>query len=200
MLDVWSGEGKAQPWLRWWLILWFMCVLCALRPCKFISTGPVQQHDLLLFSMSPHNNKVSQTWCLTLIYDPSHKLKIWCLLGLWKRKVSVTQTSGINNWWLLHQSDSDLPLRVLTQLPKLFIREARFLKRVWTKNTFEEKCCSQFNSVWFRHLLMAFCLIHIFPPQASVLLVGLRRPLCAWHHMPPDANLWLFLLFIICVA
>lgn len=147
MLDVWSGEGKAQLWSRWWLILWFMCVLCALRPCKFISTGPVQQHDLLLFSMSPHNNKVSQTWCLTLIYDPSHKLKIWCLLGLWKRKVSVTQTSGINNWWLLHQSDSDLPLRVLTQLPKLFIREARFLKRVELKTHLKRSAVP--NSIQF---------------------------------------------------
>lgn len=181
-------------------VVWFMCVLCALRPCKFISTGPVQQHDLLLFSMSPHNNKVSQTWCLTLIYDPSQKLNFWCPLSLWKRKVSVSETSGINSWWLLlHRSDSDLPLRAFTRLAKLF---SKISETSWTKNTFEEKCCSQFDLVWFPHLVMAFCLIQIFAPQASALLVGLRRPLCAWHHqhMPPDANLWLFLLFIICIA
>lgn len=128
LLDVWSVESRGWAGESFCL-LWFMCVFCARRPCKFISTGPVQQHNLLLFSPSPHNNKVSQTWCLTLIYDPSQKFNFRYPLSLWKRKVSVPQTSGINNGDF-NQYDSDLPLRAFTQLLKVFMREARILKQV----------------------------------------------------------------------
>lgn len=166
--------------------VWFMCILFALRPCKFISTGPVQTaQPFAFFSMSPHSNKVSQTCSLTVIYDPSQKLKFRCGLGLWKRKVSARETSGINNrWLLLHWSDSDLPLRAFTQLPKLFIRKARMLKRVELKTRL--KWSAVFNSIQLNFIWTAFCLIRICPTQASVRLVGLRRH---HQHMPPDANL-----------
>lgn len=65
-----------------------------------------------------------------------------------KEKVSVAETSGINNWrLLLHRSDSDLPLRAFTHLPKLFIHKARFLKRAELKTHLKRSAVP--NSIQF---------------------------------------------------
>lgn len=63
--------------------VWFMCSLCALRPCKFISIFPVWQSDSLVVSMPRHNNTVYRTWWLILIYNLSQRLHLWRLIKLW---------------------------------------------------------------------------------------------------------------------
>lgn len=143
-------------------VVWFMCVLCALRPCKFISTVPVQQHDLLLFSMSPHNNRVSQTWCLTLIYDPSQKLHFRC--PLWQRNALLRRPLELNVGFFFCSSGTDLPARTFVQFPNLFEYDIFSTelnwKHIWTE---------ALSPIWFS-LILVLC--HGFLPSPDLSAMG----------------------------